>query len=65
MNNLIKSNAKAIMAFLAGWLALNLTPELVMRFNTAAGLDVPVSVVSAFVALVVAACVWIVPNAKK
>lgn len=60
--NLINPNAKAIAAFIVGWLAVNLTPELMTQFNEWLGLSVPLPLVTAFVAFVVALCVWLVPN---
>lgn len=62
--NLINPNAKAITAFVLGWLAVNLTPELMIQFNALIGIDVPAGLVSAFVTFVVALCVWLVPNRK-
>lgn len=54
--------AKAWIAFIAGWLAVNLTPELMVQFNQMVGLDIPPALVQSFVALVIAACVYFTPN---
>lgn len=56
--------AKAYTAGVLGYLAVNLKPEHIQAFNQAVGWSIPEQVVYTFTALIVAGCVWLVPNKK-